>query len=83
MDRKFIQQRLVQLNFRVSNMPKEIAAITGGTSGLGKGFVERFTKDGYEVSFSCFLGYFAVRYSKIESGDILWAKPGVRRKNRY
>ena len=30
-------------------MVKEVAAITGGTSGLGRGFVERFTKDGYEV----------------------------------
>ena len=30
---------------------KEVCAITGGTSGLGKGFVERFTKDGYEVVF--------------------------------
>ena len=31
-------------------MAKEIVAITGGTSGLGQGFVERFSKDGYEVS---------------------------------
>ena len=30
---------------------KEVCAITGGTSGLGKGFVERFVKDGYEVVF--------------------------------
>ena len=30
---------------------KEICAITGGTSGLGEGFVERFVKDGYEVVF--------------------------------
>lgn len=31
-------------------MVKEVAAITGGTSGLGKACVERFVKDGYEVS---------------------------------
>lgn len=30
---------------------KEVCAITGGTSGLGKGFVERFAADGYEVVF--------------------------------
>ena len=30
---------------------KEVCAITGGTSGLGKGFVERFARDGYEVVF--------------------------------
>ena len=30
---------------------KEICAITGGTSGLGEGFVERFAKDGYQVVF--------------------------------
>ena len=30
-------------------MAKEICAITGGTSGLGEGFVERFAKDGYQV----------------------------------
>ena len=55
MDRKFVQQRLVQLLFQsFSNMAKEIVAITGGTSGLGKGFVERFTKDGYKVSLVVF-----------------------------
>ena len=32
-------------------MAKEICAITGGTSGLGEGFVERFAKDGYQVFF--------------------------------
>ena len=30
---------------------KEVCAITGGTSGLGKSFVERFAADGYEVVF--------------------------------
>ena len=35
-------------NFR---MVKEVAAITGGTSGLGTACVERFSRDGYEVSF--------------------------------
>merc|ERR1711937_164744 len=32
-------------------MVKEVAAITGGTSGLGTACVERFVKDGYEVVF--------------------------------
>ena len=41
-------------------MAKEVAAITGGTSGLGLGFVERFTKDGYEVG-SFFLVLFTVQ----------------------
>ena len=31
-------------------MVKEVAAITGGTSGLGKACVERFVKEGYQVS---------------------------------
>ena len=31
---------------------KEVAAITGGTSGLGRGFVERFAKDGFEVKLN-------------------------------
>ena len=31
-------------------MVKEVAAITGGTSGLGTACVERFARDGYEVS---------------------------------
>ena len=31
-------------------MVKEVAAITGGTSGLGTACVERFSRDGYEVS---------------------------------
>ena len=38
-------------------MAKEVAAITGGTSGLGLGFVERFTKDGYEVSPNFFVSF--------------------------
>ena len=38
-------------------MAKEVAAITGGTSGLGLGFVERFTKDGYEVSPDSFVSF--------------------------
>jgi NAD(P)-dependent dehydrogenase (short-subunit alcohol dehydrogenase family) len=32
---------------------KEVAAITGGTSGIGKACVERFIKDGYEVRSYC------------------------------
>lgn len=32
-------------------MAKEVAAITGGTQGVGKGLVERFCRDGYEVVF--------------------------------
>ena len=46
-------------------MPKEIAAITGGTSGLGKGFVERFTKDGYEVNLVVFQDILQFDISKI------------------
>ena len=42
-------------------MVKEVAAITGGTSGLGKACVERFVKDGYEVS---------IQYSKRMSGPL-------------
>jgi len=30
---------------------KEVCAITGGTSGIGKGLVKRFTADGFEVVF--------------------------------
>ena len=30
---------------------REVAAITGGASGLGKGFVKQFTADGYDVIF--------------------------------
>ena len=30
---------------------KEVCAITGGTSGIGKGLVKRFTSDGYDVVF--------------------------------
>ena len=33
-------------------MVKEVAAITGGTSGLGKACVERFVKEGYQVSIA-------------------------------
>ena len=32
-------------------MTKKVCAITGGTSGIGKGCVEKFVKDGYEVVF--------------------------------
>merc|ERR1712212_151995 len=35
----------------LTEMTKEVAAITGGTSGLGKAFVERFSRDGYQVVF--------------------------------
>ena len=48
---KFVTQNsnfsLKNYNFR---MVKEVAAITGGTSGLGTACVERFSRDGYEVS---------------------------------
>ena len=30
---------------------KQVAVITGGTQGVGKGLVERFTRDGYDVVF--------------------------------
>ena len=30
---------------------KEVCAITGGTKGIGRGMVKRFTADGYEVVF--------------------------------
>ena len=41
---------LINKKLRNFRMVKEVAAITGGTSGLGKACVERFVKDGYEVS---------------------------------
>ena len=37
-------------NDQILRMVKEVAAITGGTSGLGKACVERFVKEGYQVS---------------------------------
>lgn len=53
---KFVTQNLKSnskfyqnYNFR---MVKEVAAITGGTSGLGTACVERFSRDGYEVSIT-------------------------------
>jgi len=30
---------------------KQVCAVTGGAAGLGRGFVERFLKDGYDVVF--------------------------------
>ena len=48
---------------------KEVAAITGGTSGLGKACVERFVKDGYEVREN-FLSVISLDLL----GGVLWKK---------
>ena len=49
---------------------KEVAAITGGSQGLGLACVERLVKDGYEVSV--WIGPFE-RLS-IFIGSVLWPK---------
>ena len=59
-------------------MAKEICAITGGTSGLGEGFVQRFAKDGYQVTFFIFrkkLDYIKISkfYFSNILGHFLWA----------
>ena len=44
--------RVSDTKCNLRKMVKEVAAITGGTTGLGQGFVERFVRDGYEVCLS-------------------------------